>query len=54
MTKYKLKTGKSITPLMESFSGIIEKELELENKTVSRKSGKEYFSRFREYEVEYA
>lgn len=50
----RLLQGKSITPLMESFSKIIEKELELENKTVSRKSGKEYFSRFREYEVEYA
>jgi hypothetical protein len=41
-------------PLMDSFSEIIESELALENKTINRKSGKEYFSRFKEYEVNYA
>jgi hypothetical protein len=50
----RLLQGKSVKPLMESFSEIIESELALENKTINRKSGKEYFSRFKKYEVSYA
>jgi hypothetical protein len=50
----RLLQGKSVMPLMESFSEIIESELVLENKTINRKSGKEYFSRFKKYEVNYA